>query len=114
MADEQEGIPLADDEPVELAAADRTGDSHKIKRIGAAADTSRKSDFKRPLNFDGHGATRVRLFCSKISTSSLLAMERQINEWLDGEQIEVKHVAQAIGTMQDKVKEENLIFYVWY
>lgn len=111
MADD-ESIPLADEEPVELISAG--DDSHKIKRIGGAGDAARKADFKRQLNVTGQGATRVRLFTSKISALSLSAMERQMNEWLDSQHIEVKHVSHAVGTMQDKIKEENLIFFVWY
>lgn len=109
MAEEE--IPLADEQPLEIVGS--RDESMKIKRIGAAGE-ARKSDFKRPVNLNGAGATRVRLFTSKIAAASLSAMERQINEWLDADGIEVKQVAHQIGTMQDKVKEENLILLVWY
>ena len=66
------------------------------------------------MNVTGAGSTRCRLFTSKVSTTSLMAMETAINEWLDRENVEIKHVTQTIGIMQDKVKEENMIVYVWY
>lgn len=113
MADEE--IPLADDEPVEIVGpgAGRE-EASKIRRIGGAGESTRKSDFKRALNITGAGATRMRLFSSKLSATSLAAMERQINEWLDTEKVEVKAVSSEIGTMQDKIREENLILCVWY
>ena len=70
--------------------------------------------FKRPLNADGSGATRCRLFHSKIAVASLEFMEHQINEWLDAEKIEIKHVSQIIGTMEGKRPEPNLMVIVWY
>ncbi|MCY2924098.1 MAG: molybdopterin-dependent oxidoreductase, partial [Planctomycetota bacterium] len=78
------------------------------------SETARKADFKRPLNLNGAGATRMRLFSSKLSGTSLAAMERQINEWLDTEKVEIKAVSSEIGAMQDKTKEDNLILCVWY
>ena len=113
MADEE--IPLAEDEPVEIVGLGQTrDDASKIRRIGGVGDTVRKSDFKRSLNVNGSGATRMRLFSSKLSATSLAAMERQINEWLDTEKAEIKAVSSEIGTMQDKIREENLILCLWY
>ena len=113
MAEDE--IPLAEDEPVEIVGLGETRDeASKIRRFGGQADTVRKSDFKRSLNVDGSGATRMRLFSSKLSATSLAAMERQINEWLDSEKVEIKAVSSEIGTMQDKIREENIILCVWY
>ena len=113
MAEDE--IPLADEEPVEIVGGGSGRDEAlKIRRIGQAGETARKADFKRPLNLNGAGATRMRLFSSKLSGTSLAAMERQINEWLDTEKVEIKAVSSEIGAMQDKTKEENLILCVWY
>ena len=106
-------VPLGDDDAVEVFSG-TSEEGVKIRRIGAVGDAGRKSDFKRPLNVNGAGATRMRLFSSKLSATSLAAMERQINEWLDAEQIEVKAVSHEIGLMQEKIKEENLILCLWY
>ena len=73
-----------------------------------------KKEFQRPLNVNGTGATRCRLFHSKISDGPLTHMESMINEWLDEEEIEVKHVGHVIGTMEGKRAEPNMVVLVWY
>ena len=105
---DEEALPLADDGP-------SAGGPSKIQTFGAAALRSeKKEEFKRPLNLTGAGATRVRLFNSKITVAAIDHMITQINEWLDGEQIEVKCVNQVIGTVEGKKPEPNIIVTVWY
>ena len=41
-------------------------------------------------------------------------MEQQINEWIDGNQIEIKAVTQVVGVMEGKTPEPNVIITVWY
>jgi len=62
----------------------------------------------------GQGATRCRIFHSKIAAAPLENMEQAINEWLDSEKIEVKNVGHVIGTMEGKRPEPNVIVMVWY
>jgi hypothetical protein len=78
------------------------------------AKPEHKVDYKRPLNADGTGATRCRLFCSKVAYSSLQHMEQQINEWLDAEKIEIKHVGHVVGVLEGKTQEPNVIVLAWY
>jgi hypothetical protein len=66
------------------------------------------------LNVDGSGATRCKLFHSKISDGPLEHMQQVINGWLDSEKIEVKFVTQSIGVMEGKHAEPNVIVLVWY
>lgn len=117
-----EGEPLSaelapgeqDEAPISLVEeAEASGRTTNILG-GASVESARKTEYQRSLNVTGRGATRCRLFYSKIAVPSLMAMEQQINNWLDSEQIEIKHVAQVVGTMQGKVKEDNVIVYVWY
>lgn len=70
--------------------------------------------FKRALNTNGQGATRCRVFHSRIAAAPLEYMENQINQWLDGDQIEIKHVGHVIGTMEGKTPEPNVIVMVWF
>ncbi len=101
-----------DDEPIGLVESDGTA---KVKQArGLTEQMTSNVVLKRPLNVTGQGATRCRVFHSKIAVASLEVMEHQINEWLDGDEIEIKQVHQTIGTMQGKIKEENLIVTVWY
>lgn len=102
-----------DDEPIALEETEGTG-ATKVKMLGAREALARKAEFKRPLNLNGTGATRFRMFRTKLAIASLEALEDQINEWLDSQEVEVKHVAQVIGTVQGKTPEPNLIVTVWY
>jgi hypothetical protein len=131
MADDNSIIPQnqpltprrEDDEAIELVEPEgptrhdqelggvKTFGAHAAPR-GFGLDQARK--FKRPLNVNGAGATRCRLFHSKIALASLQNMESQVNDWLDGEKIEVKQVGHLIGTMEGKRPEPNLLVMVWY
>ena len=101
-----------EEEPIGLAESDGTA---KVKQArGLTEQITSNVEYKRPLNLTGTGATRCRTFHAKIAIASLEVMEHQINEWLDGGEVEVKYVSQTIGVMQGKMKEENLIVTIWY
>lgn len=104
--DEEGAIKLVDEsEPAAEGAAiiqhDEPGFAHGV-------------ELTRPVNVDGTGATRCRVFSAKLSAPALALMQDQINRWLDGEQVEIKHVAQVVGPMQGKTVEDYLIVTVWY
>jgi hypothetical protein len=112
---EEEDEPIAlvsDDEMESVSSSSMTA---KKRIAGAAArGLTHKKEFRRKMNVTGEGATRCRLFYSKIADGPMLAMETIINEWLDEEEIEVKHVGHVIGTLQGKTAEPNMIVMVWY
>ncbi len=101
--------------PIQLVEADAQKTS-KRKAFGSAARAGfeHKTDFQRDLNLTGEGATRCRLFHSRLSDAPLAHMESVINEWLDENEIEVKFVTQTIGTLEGKRTEQNLLVVVWY
>ncbi|MBS3734130.1 MAG: hypothetical protein KGY99_04315 [Phycisphaerae bacterium] len=106
-----------DDEPIRLVEGGEPGSSEgQVRAFGAAAGGHAKQSkqYKRPLNVTGQGATRCRLFHSKIAETPLEHLQDSINDWLDDEQIEVKHVGHVIGTMEGKRPEPNLLVMVWY
>jgi len=70
--------------------------------------------FSRPMQQSGKGATRCRIFRSKISVPAVESLEEHINEWLDSDDIDVKDVGHMIGTMHGKSDEDNIIITVWY
>lgn len=107
---------IGDDEPISLVDSEDSSDFKPggIKMIGAAAEEAHEEVFKRALNVNGSGATRCRLFHSKISVASLEFMQHQINEWLDNNEIEIKQVGHLVGTMEGKRPEPNLLVMVWY
>ena len=106
--DEEEPIRLVDDDETDAG-------KRQLKAIGAAAEgVDKAAEFSRAMNLPGTGATRCRIFSSKIQHSSLAYMENHINRWLDDDQIEIKHVGHVIGTMEGKRPEPNVIVMVWY
>jgi hypothetical protein len=115
---EDEPISLEPEEPISLDSDgnEQASASHQTLRTfgTAGARASQAAQFKRPLNVTGAGATRCRIFNSKIALPSIEAMQTKINQWLDSDTIDIKHVGQVIGTMEGKIPEPNLIVLVWY
>ena len=102
-------LPLADEEA-------KAPTQSKIRAFGAAAapTETRQKEYRRAPTVTGSGAVRCRLFHSNISVPSLGHMVERINEWLDSEQVEVKHVTKVVGIMEGKTAEPNIIITVWY
>ena len=104
-----------EDEPLSLVDSEGGGSAVALKAFGAGMGQSQKEQqYKRALNVTGQGATRCRVFHSKIAEAPLEYMQNQINEWLDSDQIEVKHVGHVIGTLEGKTPVPNVIVMVWY
>jgi hypothetical protein len=117
FADEEPlSIEGGEEEPLGLVESAQKEGKTQVRAFGGprAATARKEEQFKRPLNVTGQGATRCKVFHSKIAVPSLEFMENQINEWLDGEKIEIKAVGQVIGTMEGKTPVPNLIVMVWY
>jgi hypothetical protein len=118
--DDEAALPVEGDEeleplPVEAEAKAAGQTSSKIHAFGAAAAAGpQQRKFTRALNLTGAGATRVRVFHSKITVAAIEHMIDQINEWLDGGELEVKYVNQVVGVVEGKKPEPNLIITVWY
>ena len=63
----------------------------------------------------GTGATRVRVFHSKMSDAAIRHLEDAVNEWLDSDpQIEVKHITTTVGVWEGKHPDPNFILTVFY
>ena len=114
----EENIEVPEEEPISIEGGDEGAASGAVRAIGAAARgiaaAHGKSAFKRSLNVTGHGATRCRVFRSRIAPAALDFMENQINQWLDSDKIEIKQVGHVIGTMEGKTPEPNVIVMVWF
>jgi len=107
--------PVVEEEPIKLSESSGESSKTQVRAFGASAlKADAKSEFKRQLNVDGAGATRCKVFHSKIAIAPLHFMETQINEWLDGANVEVKEIGHVIGVMEGKKPEPNLIVLVWY
>lgn len=121
--DEEASIPLEDEDLAPLSLADDEDasgsvsglSSTKIQAFGShTVAATQEHQYKRTPKLTGAGAVRCRLFHSKITVGALDYMIEQINEWLDESKIEVKYVAQVVGTMEGKTPEPNVIITVWY
>lgn len=114
---EEEPISLPgdqEDEPLSLVD-EGEGSGRKVRAIGADHGISSATEaFKRALNVTGQGATRCKVFHSKIAAPSLEYMQNQINKWLDGQEAEVKIVSQVIGILEGKTPVPNLIVTIWH
>ncbi len=106
--------PIEEPDPIALVEDFDEAAPTKRKAFGTGTGSDHKTDFKREMNITGKGATRCRLFTSKIGQGPLTHMEEMINEWLDGDDIEVKHVGHVIGTMEGKRAEDNVLVFVWH
>jgi len=120
LENEPEPIPIPaepeeqeEEEAISLVEPSESDGESKVKAIGAALQAEQRK-YERALNLTGQGATRCRIFHSRVAEAPLEHMERSINEWLDKEEIEIKHVNQVIGIMEGKTPRPNVVVTVWY
>ena len=104
------------DEPITLVETEDEDGMSKIRAAGARSLLDQdKQEYARSLHKTGTGATRCRIFHSRVALAPLDHMQNSINEWLDSdENLEVKHVGHLIGIMEGKSPEPNLIVIAWY
>ncbi len=116
--EEQQELPVFEiDEPIQIADTPAAPAGSKIQAFGAGAAKragAPRVEFKRPVNLTGTGATRCKFFHARLGPGPLEYMEKQINEWLDEEEIEVKYSTQVIGVLEGKHTEPNMFVIVWY
>lgn len=105
--------PLSlDEKPISLETG-AEGPS-AIRQSAGARTAAGEFEFKRPLQTTGTGASRFKLFRSKISVPALEGLEKQINAFLESDEIDVKYVGHTIAGVQGKTLEDNLLVMVWY
>lgn len=109
-------LPM-EEEPIQLTETPvEAGAAPKIRAFGAGhgLGPAGGKEYRRPLNLTGTGATRCKIFHSKIAVAPMEYMEQQINEWIDANEIEIKAVTQVVGVLEGKTAEPNIIAMVWY
>jgi hypothetical protein len=112
QADEPIHIEPPEEEPLTISEGSAT---RSISHTGGLnAQLASGHQFSRPMQQSGKGATRCRIFRSKISVPAVEGLEEHINDWLDSDDIDVKDVGHMIGTMHGKIDEDNIIVLVWY
>ncbi|MDP6544844.1 MAG: hypothetical protein QGH60_12690 [Phycisphaerae bacterium] len=111
-ADEPLSIEEPEDEP--LTIAEESSGRSISHTAGIRGNAVAGFSFSRPMQQSGQGATRCRIFRSKISVPAIEGLQDHINEWLDSDDIDVKDVGHLIGTMHGKIDEDNVIVLIWY
>ena len=104
----------AEEEPISLVDGEPESGESKVKLAQRGATEQAKHEFRRPLNVTGQGATRCRIFHSRVAVDALEGTEERINEWIDSDNIEIKHVGHMVGTMEGKTARPNVMIVVWY
>lgn len=120
---EGEGGDLDDMAPIEFDDSDDDAGTTDMSstRIHTATGAEREggakddSEYSRPLNPNGTGASRCRMFHCRISQGAVDFMVNQMNEWLDeNEDVTIKFSTTTIGLFEGKHTEPNLITTVFY
>jgi len=109
--------PVDDEEPISLVDdTERDEDSPGISKVHQRSGLRKAQEvtLNRPLNITGQGATRCRIFYCRIAVEALENMQSRINEWIDNDEIEIKHVSQELAIMEGKTPRPNLVVTVWY
>jgi len=91
--------------------------SDKIQTFESTSTLNKVEEmhFKRPINKDSQGATRVRTFHAKLNDGAFHFLDNQINEWIDSHpEVEVKFCNTTIGVVEAKKSEPHMIINIWY
>ncbi len=106
-------------DPIELIEDEESAQQQqvsKIKAFGVETSAARHhTEWKRKVNANGTGATRVRSFHGKYSDTGLEYLDNAINDWLDSHpEAEIKFVTSTVGVFEGKIREPALVLNLWY
>jgi DNA-directed RNA polymerase subunit RPC12/RpoP len=110
-------VPEEKAESIKLEAnGGNINEATQIRTFASASSLERnKAEYKRPLNADGEGATRIRTFHTRLGNNAMSFLDEQINEWVDeNPDIVVKFSTSTVGMVEGKKTEPHLIISVWY
>jgi hypothetical protein len=87
-----------------------------IKSFGTVAGHQvDEAKLSRQLQKTGTGATRVKVFHTKMNDGAIEFMTQTINEWVDhNPEVDIKIVQTTVGVWEGKHPEPHLILSVWY
>jgi hypothetical protein len=116
-------IAPGEQEPIALVSEQEMGEGdptqHEIRSFGGPASIGRtahdETTLRRGLLQQG-GATRCRMFHSRLNDGAMSYMENQINEWADANpDIVIKFMSTTIGMFEGKQQREaHIIVTVFY
>jgi DNA-directed RNA polymerase subunit M/transcription elongation factor TFIIS len=113
--------PAVNEEPESLTLVDEREFEQSGRKIEAFSEKANKTHvaheavYKRPLQKTGAGATRVKVFHTKLNDGAVEFMAHIINEWVDSNpDVEIKDSQTTVGIWEGKHPEPHLILTVWY
>jgi hypothetical protein len=107
---DEEALSLVDEEEFESSG-------RMISAFGAEKKSTVEDDsnLHRSLQKTGTGATRLKVFHSKMNEGAVEFMIHLVNEWVDSNpDVEIKNVQSTVGMWEGKHSEAHLILTVWY
>jgi hypothetical protein len=110
-ASDDRGVTLIDEGDMEKSGR------KVIKSFGGVAGGVKLDETKlsRSLQKTGTGATRVKLFHTKMNDGAVEFLSTSINEWVDhNPEVDIKIVQTTVGVWEGKHPEPHLILTVWY
>ncbi len=108
---------IQDEEPVSLVDESEVGQGGRTITAFARERTKivDESKLHRSLQKTGAGATRIKVFHTKMNDGAVEFMCQSINEWVDANpEVEIKTVQTTVGVWEGKHPEPHLILTVWY
>lgn len=119
-AEPVEVVEVVETEDVSLSLVDESELESSGRRVIQAFKTAEhtaidESKLQRSLNKTGTGATRMKVFHTKMTDGAVEFMEQNVNEWIDGNpDVEIKFVESTVGLWEGKHSEPHLILTLWY
>ena len=109
-ADGDQGVALVDDSEMEKS------ERKVIRAFGGVGGVKvDETKLSRSLQKTGAGATRIKIFHTKMNDGAVEFLSQTINEWIDhNPDVEIKAVQTTVGIWEGKHAEPNLILTVWY
>lgn len=112
--DDLETIALVDEEPEKEQKPSST-QVHGMSETKLGMGSFDESGLNRTLEPDNPCATRCRTFHAKLTDGATIYMNREINEWIDGnEHIRIKFATSTIGVYEGKRADPHLIVTLFY
>jgi len=108
-------ISLADDDETVKEHAAAATQVRQMSETQLGMGAFNVSGLNRPTDPESPCATRCRTFHAKLNEGAVAYMNREINEWVDGDEtIRIKFSTAAIGIYEGKRQDPHLIVTVFY
>jgi hypothetical protein len=117
---ETTSTPLTVDGEPAVALIDETEMEKSGRKVirafgGVGGHKIDESQLQRALQKTGTGATRIKIFHTKMNDGAVDFLCQTVNEWTDkNPDIDIKLVQSTVGIWEGKHPEPHLILTIWY